>query len=268
LLSPRSLVGVLGSILPLLLLEPPEGWAQREHFQLKVGAGYDRGDFGTSETTHAAYAPVTLRYLGERFDVGVTGSFIYLDSPEDVIIVDGRPTLTGEPSGRDTVTGIGDTVIRARYFLVDDPGPGAYYGGFAPFVRLKLPTGNEDRGLGTGEFDFGVGLEFDKRLGELFFIFGDVSYTFMGDPPDQNFRDRPAASLGAGVRLGTFTPSILLDWRRALLSGGDDPLELLGSVIIRVAPTTTIAPYAFVGLTDGSPDWGLGFEVSYRFGRW
>jgi hypothetical protein len=263
------LVRRFGAILAMVLVAATPGWAQREHFQLKVGAGYDKGDFGTSATTtQTAYAPVTLRYLGERFDVGVTGSFIFLDSPEDVTIVDGRPTITGQPTGQDQVAGIGDTVIRARYFLLDDPGPGSYYGGLAPFIKLKLPTGDEDRGLGTGEYDVGVGLEFDKQLGDVIFIFGDISYTFMGDPPDQNFRDRPGASLGLGARLGTLTASMMLDWRRALLSGDDDPLELLVALVVKASPTTTIAPYAFFGLTDGSPDWGLGFEVSYRFGRW
>lgn len=262
------LIRVFGSIVAILLLPASPGWAQREHFQLKFGAGYDQGDFGTSATTHTAYVPVTLRYLGDRFDVGVTASFIYLDSPEDVVIVDGRPTVAGTGVGRDQVAGIGDTIIRGRYFLVDDPGPGAWYGGLAPFVKLKLPTGDEDRGLGTGEVDVGLGIEFDKRFGELFFIFGDVSYTFMGDPPDQNFRDRPGASLGLGVRLTSMTASLMLDWRRALLSGNDDPLELLGALTIKLTPTTTLAPYVFIGLTDGSPDWGGGFEVAYRFGRW
>jgi hypothetical protein len=261
-------IRVFGSVLAVCLLDATPGWAQRDHFQIKVGAGYDQGDFGASETTHTFYAPVTLRYLGERFDVGVTGSFIYLDAPSDVTIVDGRPTITGTPGTRDTATGIGDTVIRGRYFLVDDPGPGSWLPGLAPFVKLKLPTGDEDEGLGTGEVDGGFGIEYDKQFGEIFFIFGDASYTFMGDPPDQNFRDRPAASVGVGARLGTFTASLLLDWRRALLSGSDDPLELLASLAYKVSPSTTLTPYAFVGLSEGSPDWGIGFELSYRFGRW
>lgn len=194
-MAARRLVRVFGAILAIVLVAATPGWAQREHFQLKFGAGYDRGDFGTSETTQTAYAPVTLRYLGERFDVGVTGSFVYLDSPEDVTIVDGRPTITGQPTGRDQVAGIGDTIIRARYFLLDEPGPGSWYGGLAPFVKLKLPTGDEDRGLGTGEYDVGLGLEFAQAVRRhLLHLRRRLSYTFMGDPPDQNFRDRPGAS--------------------------------------------------------------------------
>ncbi|PYO53172.1 MAG: hypothetical protein DMD84_07115, partial [Candidatus Rokuibacteriota bacterium] len=64
----------------------------REHFQLKVGAGYDQGDFGAKDTTRSFYAPVTFRYLGERFDVGVTASLIYLDTDTSVVVVDGQPT--------------------------------------------------------------------------------------------------------------------------------------------------------------------------------
>ncbi|HSF07015.1 MAG TPA: transporter, partial [Methylomirabilota bacterium] len=241
-MAARRWLRVVGSVLAIGLLGAAPGWAQRDHFQLKLTTGYDKGDFGTSETTHTVYAPVTLRYLGEHFDVGVTASFIYLDAPANVTVVDGRPTITGQPGGRDQVAGIGDTVIRARYFLVDDPGPGSWYGGLAPLVKVKLPTGDEHRGLGTGEYDVGVGLEFDKQFADIYFVFGDVSYTFMGDPPDQNFRDRPGASLGLAVRLGIVTASAMLDWRRALLSGSDDPLEVLVALAVKTSPTTIITP--------------------------
>jgi hypothetical protein len=72
--------------------ESPEG---REHFQLKLGSGYDQGDFGTSDTTRSAYVPVTFRYLGEQFDVGVTAGLIYLNTTSDVVIIDGVPAATG-----------------------------------------------------------------------------------------------------------------------------------------------------------------------------
>jgi hypothetical protein len=91
----------------------------------------------------------------------------------------------------------------------------------------------------------------------------------IGDPPGQNFRNRPAASIGIGR---FFTPDVavtaLLDWRRAIVAGRDDALELVGLVQVRLSPTLLVTPNAFVGLTDGSPDFGLGVEVSWRFGRY
>lgn len=256
----------LGLILLLVAVGPAA--AQREHFQVKLGAVYEQGDFGTSDVTRTLSAPATARYLGERFDFAVTTFFLYVDSPQQVVFVDGSPNVGGQTGERETEAGLGDTILKLRIYALDDRGPESWVPGLTPFVKFKIPTGDDKRGLSTGKPDGGLGLEFDKQF-QSFFILGDVSYTFMGDPDDINLRDRPAASLGAGIPLGPkWSVVALLDWRRALVSGTDDPLELLGILTTRVTPTTTVAPYAFMGLTDGSPDWGLGFEVSYRFGRW
>ncbi len=258
-----------GAFLSFLACAPLAARAERDHFQLKLGATYEQGDFGSRETTHSLYAPVTLRYLGERFDIAVTGSLVYLDAPQGISLVEGTPQVTDETQdGRETASGIGDTIFKLRYFLVDDRGPTSWVPSLTPFVKLKLPTADEDRGLGTGKPDGGFGVEWDKQFGR-FFIFGDAGYTFMGDPPDTNFRDRPAASVGAGMDVTeTVTGSLLLDWRRALVSGNDDPLEVLGIVTVKLSPVMRLSPYLLVGLSDGSPDFGIGFEISYRFGRW
>jgi hypothetical protein len=246
--------------------EPREA-REREHFQLKVGAAYDQGDFGTPDTSRAAYVPVTLRYLGERWDVAVTGALIHLRSESSVVVVDGVPVPVERRDETDA-TGFGDLVFKGRYFAVEDPGPGSPIPTLAPFVKVKVPTADEDEGLGTGEWDVGLGLEWDKYF-DKFYLLGDLSYTFMGDPPDQNFRNRPGASIGAGTFL---TPNValtgLLDWRRAIVDGREDALELVALLQVRLSRVLTLTPNAFVGLTEGSPDFGVGIELSWRFGRY
>ena len=252
-----------------LLGVPDHARAQRDHFQLKIGAGYDQGDFGTSETTHTGYLPVTLKYLGEKFDVGVTLSLVSIDSPGGITFIEGSPTeVTTVRLPREHNTGFGDILLKGRYFAVDDGGAESWVPALTPFVKLKIPTADESRNLGTGELDYGFGLEVDKTFGR-FIVFGDVSYTIVGDIPGQKLRDRPAASLGLGVKL-TDAVTVLgfLDWRRALIKGNEDPLELVGVVSFKVTPAITISPNAFVGLTDGSPDFGIGVEVSFKFGLW
>jgi hypothetical protein len=264
----RQAIGVLGCALMLVLVAPASAPAERDHFQVKLDAVYEEGDFGTSETTRLLTVPLTLRYLGERFDFGVTGFLVYLDAPRQVTLVEGDPSVTRDDGGRHTELGPGDTILKLRVFALDDLGPDSWLPSLTPFVKFKIPTGDEKRELGTGKPDGGLGVEFDKQFAS-FFILGDVSYTFIGDPPGENFRDRPAASLGAGVPLGPkFTFTALLDWRRALVRGNDDALEVHGILSARLAPALTVSPYAFMGLTDGTSEWGLGFEASYRFGRW
>ncbi len=254
----------------LLLLAPGQGWAEeREHFQLKIGPSYDQGDFGTRDTTRTFFLPVTLKYLGEWFDLGVTGAFVLVDTVGGVSLIEGAPTRTATAqAGRQTNAGIGDTLIKGRVFLVDDPGAQSPLPALTPFAKVKIPTADEDRNLGTGETDYGFGLEVDKQLGS-FFLFGDASYTVIGSPPGQDFRNRPAASFGAGMKVAkSVTVSALVEWRRAIVRGEEDPVELEGILTYKVSPTISVSPNVLVWLTDGSPAFGVGVELSYRFGRY
>ena len=254
----------------LLFLAPGQGWAEeREHFQFKVGATYDQGDFGTPNTTRTLFVPVTFKYLGERFDLGVTPSFVVVDTVGGVTLIEGEPTSTkGAQQQRVTNAGPGDTLIKGRYYLLDDPGLPSPWPSLTPFFKVKIPTADEDRNLGTGKTDYGFGAEFDKQLGR-FLLFGDASYTVIGSPAGQDLRNRPAASGGAGFMVtNALTVGAFIDWRRALVSGRDDPTELVGFLTYKVTRTLSFSPNVFVGLTNGSPDFGVGFELAYKFGRY
>jgi len=259
-----------GAVL-LLLLAAGRGWAEeREHFQLKLGPSYDQGDFGTNDTTRTFFFPVTLKYLGDRFDFGVTGSFVLIDTVGGVRPIEGIPTQTGQAQARRRVTnsGAGDTLLKLRVFALDDPGPQSPLPGLTPFGKVKIATADEKRNLGTGKTDYGFGVELDKQFGS-FFLFGDVSYTFIGSPAGQDLRDRPAVSFGGGTKLTkALTVSALIDWRRAVVRERSDPVEFDGIVTYKVSPTVSLSPYVLVGLTTGSPDFGVGVELSYKFGRY
>jgi hypothetical protein len=240
----------------------------REHFQLKVTPGYEQGEYGTDDTTRIFVLPFTLRYLGDSWDLSATLSYLRVDSPGNVAIVGGQPVPIGGGDRRRTDEGFGDIVLKGRYYALQDTGELGSLPSITPLVRLKIPTA-EDPHLGTGEPDFGFGVELDKTFGRSFIVFGDVTYTIIGEPEGEDFRNRPGASLGAGLRLTDVTTvSALLDWRRAISRGQDDALDLMGFVSFKLAPTLTVSPYLSVGLTNGSSDVGVGVELSYKFGRY
>jgi hypothetical protein len=265
-------VGAVVSV--LLLLAPGPGRAEeREHFELKVGATYDQGNFGTPNTTRTLFLPVTFKYLGEQFDLGVTPSFVVVDTVGGVTLLEGSATRTRKARQvttvrRVTTAGPGDTLVKGRYYLLDDPGLPSPVPALTPFFKVKLPTADEDRNLGTGKTDYGFGLEVDKQFGRLF-LFGDASYTVIGSPAGQDLRNQPAASAGVGFQLtNALAVSAFLDWRRALVSGQDDPTELGGVLTYKLTRALSLSPSVFVGLTNGSPDFGVGFQLAYKFGRY
>ena len=137
--------------------------------------------------------------------------------------------------------------------------PGYY---FAPIFG-SLPAGVRRNWAS----DFGFGVEIDKQLSSIF-IFGDAGYTVVGKVPGLSLRNRPVASFGVGKELSdTLTASGMVDWRRSYVAGNPNPTELVGIVSYRINPSVSVSPNAFVGLTDGSSDFGAGLQVSFRFGH-
>lgn len=247
----------------------PRATPGREHFQLKLTPGYEQGDYGAHGTTEIFAVPLTLRYLGDTWDLSATFSYLHVESPGNVTFVAGQPVPVEGAAGRRRVdAGFGDIVLKGRYYLVEDSGELPSLPSITPLLRLKLPTANSPE-LGTGEPDFGFGVEFDKTFGRSFIVFGDVTYTIIGEPSGQDFRNRPGASIGAGYRVSNVvTVSALLDWRGAISERQSDPVDLMGFVSFKVTPTFTASPYLSVGLTNGSSDVGIGVELSYKFGRY
>jgi hypothetical protein len=256
------------AVITVLVVCAGASWGQSKapaRFTFKTGMGYDQGTFGAADVSRAAYAPFSLRYTGNKFEVGVSSAFARIDTAGGVRLIDGVPTQTDSSNGPLQESGIADTTVRSRFFLVVDEGRGSARPSITPFVKIKLPTADETRGLGTGKTDYGFGVELDKEIGRIF-LFGDLGYTVVGKIPSLPFRDRPSASIGIGKQLGeNVSVSSLIDWRRSIIAGNPNPTELVGSLAYRVNRRVTITPNAFVGLTDGSSDFGLGMQVGFKF---
>ena len=253
----------------LLLIHTTNAWSQetteRAHFQIKIGASYDMGDYGTTDTTKVLFVPVTFRYLGERFDVSVTPSFARVDSTGGVQLIEGVPTPTGTASStRVTNSGAGDTVVRSRFYLVEGTRSKP---SISPFVKIKIPTSPSALSLGTGKTDAGFGVEVDHQISRTL-LFGDLSYTFIGDVTGLNLRNRPAGSFGIGERItSSVVVNGMVDWRRSVLAGNPDPTDLVGVISYKVNRALTISPNVYVGLTQSTSDYGGGIEFSFRFAR-
>src|SRR5215467_9425582 len=138
----RFMYGGRLCLLPLLFLlltartASSQAKEEREHFQFKIGGYYDQGDFGSLNTAKSLF---TLRYLGKRFDASVTSAFEQVSTNGGVRLIDGVPTRTGErtTATRTTESGLGDTVLRGRVFLLNES---TTRPAITPFARVKIPT--------------------------------------------------------------------------------------------------------------------------------
>lgn len=251
----RSLIALAAFALAQAALAADGTWS--------VGSGvhYSRGDYGTSTETRILSIPLNLRYDSEPWIVKVTVPYLRITGSTEVIPGVGR--VDRNVRGRETTTsGIGDSTISATY--------AAYYNaasrtGIDLTGKLKLDTGDENRGLGTGSND--VSMQVDAYRGlEGFTVYGSFGYTIFGDSPIVDLHNVFYGSLGLSRRISeSDTAGFELDLRQ---SGSPAPLpqrELMAFVNHRIDRAWRGQAYVFKGFADGSPDWGLGVSAAYSF---
>lgn len=250
-----------------------------QDWQVGFSPTYMSGNYGTSSTTSITYLPLSIRRLYDNGDLTFTVPYICITGDGAVTVLNGVPnrvsksgTSTGggkskkpgnvEPTSS-TDCGIGDLVFRGRYYLVDEHGP-------VPTVavtgRVKIPTADADRGLGTGRFDESFGVEMSKTLIGKWIGFVDFGYTFIGDPQDVNLRNQWYYDFGAGYNVtNKLLLSMYYEEYRALVEGLSNPRDLLFALNYKATSALRFNASILVGLSSGAPDYGLTGGVSWRF---
>jgi outer membrane protein OmpA-like peptidoglycan-associated protein len=94
-------------------------------------------------------------------------------------------------------TGFGDVKLGAKYKFLDDYNKDSV--GLALKAYVKLPTADENKGLGTGKADFGGDLILSKSLGRKADLHASIGYEINGDPDEVNIGN--AFKWGVGVNV-------------------------------------------------------------------
>jgi hypothetical protein len=120
-------------------------------------------------------------YLGGRYQESESGKpSRLLPFTELVYGLNDRQEVTFEISGLslDQAYGVNDAVLGTKYMFLKET---QHRPGIAASFELKLPTGDKERGLGSGEFDYDLRVRTQKTW-EWFTMIGNVGYTFVTDP--------------------------------------------------------------------------------------
>jgi len=159
-------------------------------------------------------------------------------------------------------SGVGDLLLKVSYTILEERD---FVPEIAPYVKIKFPTADSDRGLGTGEFDETVGVDLSKRLIGGLFGFVTLSYTFVGDPPGTDFRNSFGWSVGPAYSIGPLSVFASLDGSTAISPGQADPLEVRVGAEYRLTRALKFTGAVTRGLSNGSADWGGSAGFLLRF---
>jgi len=255
-----------------VLLTASTVWAApKEAWQAGVSFYTESGDYGTDSKATTTYIPFSLRRYFDLGDLTLTIPFISVTSEGQVVVVSGTPNrrdrssvTTSTANAKVTHSGLGDMILKGRYYLLEDHGAIPAVDAIA---HVKFPTASRADGLGTGEFDEGIGLEFTKTVAQRYLAMADVGYTFIGSPPDESYYNQWHYSFGPGYYIipGKLLGSVAYEEYAALVDGEPNPIDLLFSA--QYFPTRHVRLDAGVqaGLSRSAADYGINVGIHFKF---
>jgi len=249
---PKALATLLAAVpLALLAAFPAQG---ETRLDLRFLPSYFGGEFGTGIRIHILQVPSILVVNREKHEFRLTLPYVSIAASRPVTWL-GDQVIERGPGGSATESGPGDVVLEDEYFFVEGTRSRPWV---SALVRVKLPTADKARGLGSGEPDGGAGLGLIKPLGKRWDLLGQTQYVVRGDPPGTDFRNTLRFSVGFQKRLsGSTSANLFYDRRQSVVTGRPDLADLSLGCDHSFARKLTLRTAAYLGLSDTAEDYGF-----------
>jgi len=277
-----------------------------KNWQIGFTPSYSSGNFGTSTTSSFLYAPLSLRRLFRDGDIAVIIPFVVANTDGRTTLLSGTGTRIDDGggsnsgpggggggggtnddggcsgkgsnvSGKDrtcglttrtagqkaTDAGLGDILLKGRYYVVEEKN-------FIPLIaiigRIKLPTADASRGLGTGQLDYGFGVEMSKLVAKDWLLYLDGGYNIIGDPDGLPFQNQYWYDVGAGYYFtDRLIGSVYFEEYRAVVPGFVNARDFFFAMNYKASDAWRFNSGLIVGVSNGAPDYGVSLGASYRF---
>jgi uncharacterized protein YaiE (UPF0345 family) len=226
-----------------------------------ITTGYDwsEGNYGSSSSTKIHYIPLTIKYQDSNWNMKftlpwlkITGAAVTVDSSGNVISTSGATN---------SVSGMGDILTSATYhFSAMGQGKNHIVDGT---VKIKLPTADSAKGLGTGETD--LSLQFDYAYNsKMMMPFATAGYKRFGQSSSYSLDSVWYSTLGLQFNGDKRSSGILWDYQQATSSTTTDKSEWMVYLTSKINRRWSSTLYYVTGTTDSSIDNEAGFTLSVK----
>jgi hypothetical protein len=258
-----------------------------------LGVEFATGKYGTDTTTDSVALPLTIRYYPiERLGFELIVPYLYQSNGTTTTVGMFRfrrggtgqtqgggnsggqgsngqgPGGSGQPQGTPAFdtgrsqSGIGNVTLKTGYVVWQE---GELNPQVKPLLYVQFPTADKDKGLGTGEFTTGIGMELSKWLSD-WYIYGEGIYNFPGSSDEFALKNFFSYEAGIGYQLtDRIRPTLLALGATAPSDDSSDIAEARFKINYRLTGRASAEGYLAAGLTNGSSDFGTGLSVFYDF---
>jgi hypothetical protein len=270
---------VLGGV---LLISAPIAHAT-DRFSIGTGANYSSGKYGTATTTDIWSVPFTAAYKTDRWTFKLTVPYISIRGAGNVIPGTGpvnnsnplgrghgNPLGGGSSSGGGTSTtaastsasGLGDVVASAGYTLFSSADRTF---GLDLTGKVKFGTADVNKGLGTGQNDYGLSVDSYKVFGK-WTPFAGVGWMDYGSSQYIKLKSGVNANVGVDYRAGGHDNlGAYYYYRQRIAVGGASQSEIAAYWNHKFGDSFSLQSYVLGGMANGSPDYGAGASIKYSF---
>ncbi|NOY44193.1 MAG: DUF3187 family protein [Deltaproteobacteria bacterium] len=248
-----------------------------------MAVDYQTGDYGSGQTTDAWAVTLTVSVRPkDRWALDVSIPYLYQSASTTTtaggmrfdVSSDGRTSISTMGSGHrergagnvatvtDSQSGLGDVVVGVGYTLIEESDD-------LPQISLssavKIPTADEEKNLGTGEWDLEVGMGLAKIVGG-WDVFASGRYVFQGESEAFGLKDFTVLEAGLGRFVGEAAELwASAAWASAPSEFSDPSAEMRLGIDFGLPSGLDLGGYVSKGLTDGAPDYGAGVSASVAF---
>jgi hypothetical protein len=236
-------------------------------FAASTGFDYTAGKYGQSEETTISTWHVSGEYTYRTWSTQVYIPYEQITSPLGTIVINGRPRLQNRINAKnqgktETESGLGDAELSLSYNTSK-----AFSKNWSVVFTgaVKLPTADEEKGLGTGTTDYGCALDLSRSFDRLS-LSTSFCYRIVGKPTGSDLCNYAYGNAGFGYWI-TDTTNLHLAFecyqRYSTTTNVDN--ELSFGVNQHLADHWDLEVHALAGLSQSAPDYGAGASLRLSF---
>ena len=216
---------------------------------------FARGSYGLATDTDVFIALVSPTFESADWRLQATVPYVHLKGPASVVGNTGTSTVSHSASG------LGDaTLAVTRKLGVGDNGWTTSIG-----AKVKFPTADKNKGLGTGEFDESIQADVIKPGGSIT-PFATLGYQFLGHSTAYPMENGFFATAGFASKVSSEnTVGFAANWRARTISQGKQAFEAMVFAQHNLTASSHFQVFFMRGFTDASPDNTLGLTLGLTF---
>jgi hypothetical protein len=220
---------------------------------------YSSGDYDGTESVNIWSFSARIKYELGRSTLKLSIPYLSITSPAGTVI-DPDGQIVAGTGARATEEGLGDVVLAYGYSLLDKPAGGWL---LDMLGKVKFSTGDDSRGLSSGETDYALQADAYYLMGAAtpFFTLG---YRVPGDPDGINYRNQWYGTVGLSYKLSKIdSAGAMWDMRKASLESRDPKRELTLFWTHKFGTQFKVQTYGSAGFSEAVPDYALGATLTY-----